>query len=284
MKPSIHWAVRACLLYNRFFRFRARLDPHIRECMAAEQRRTEDARAEALRYAEVEHAKTPKLMAKFGGIGLAGKRVLDFGCRYGGASLWFAEQGAASVVGVDVVEEMLETAREFVQARATAEQRSLPPIEFRLGSASRVPVEDGVVDLILSEDVVEHLQDPEAIFREWHRVLVPGGLVALSFGPLWYHPHGVHLWEVFPAPWTHLLFSERTCVRTRNLLKNEPSLGDRWTDMNKMTLARFKRLVKQSAFTTRSFHAHAVWGMKPFLLVPGLREFFVSTIDCVLEK
>ncbi len=81
-----------------------------------------------------------------------------------------------------------------------------------------------------------------------------------------------------------MLFSERTCVHTRNILKNEPSLGDRWTDMNKMTLSRFQRLIRHSAFKTRSFHAHAVWGMKPLLLVPGLREFFVSTVDCVLEK
>ncbi len=87
-----------------------------------------------------------------------------------------------------------------------------------------------------------------------------------------------------PAPWTHVLFSERTGVRTRNFLKNEPSLGDPWTDMSTMTLARFKRLVKGSAFKTRSFHAHAIWGMKPLLLIPGLREFFASTVDCVLEK
>ena len=289
MNRSPTFPVRACLFYNRLFRFRATHDTTIRDMVAAETRRNRDPYAEALRYAEAEYAKAGAFLAKFDGIAVAGRRVLDFGCRYGGSSLWYADQGAAGVIGVDLTDDMLETAREFVrhksQSAAGNNHVLLAPIEFRQSGHDSIPVGDGEIDLILSEDVVEHLQNPAAIFREWWRVLAPGGKVVLSFGPLWYHPHGVHLWEVFPAPWTHVLFSERTCVRARNILKAEPDTGeDRWTDMNKMTLRRFEWLVRESPFTCRLMRTHAVWGMKPLLALPGVREFFASGVECVLEK
>ena len=40
------------------------------------------------------------------------KRVLDLGCGYGWHCLYAAEHGAASVMGVDISEKMLNTARE----------------------------------------------------------------------------------------------------------------------------------------------------------------------------
>lgn len=283
MKQHIPLTVRACLLYNRLFRFRAKYDWLIHDCSEGEKRRAADAQAEDLLWAEREHAKAGTFLARFDGLSVAGRRVLDFGCRFGGAGLWYAEQGAARVIGVDLSESMLATAREFARRR-TPSGAPPPPVEYRLGAPSRIPVEDGAIDLILTQDVVEHLEDPAAILREWWRVLAPGGQVAISFGPPWYHPHGVHLWEVFPAPWTHVIFSERTCLRARNILKADGNTCERWTDMNKMTLARFERLVRESSFKTRLLRPHAVWGMRPLLYVPGVREFFVAVVDCILEK
>ena len=42
----------------------------------------------------------------------AGKRVLDLGCGYGWHCIYAAEQGAASVIGVDLSDRMLSVARE----------------------------------------------------------------------------------------------------------------------------------------------------------------------------
>lgn len=42
----------------------------------------------------------------------AGKRVLDLGCGYGWHCMYAAEQGASSVVGIDLSERMLSVARE----------------------------------------------------------------------------------------------------------------------------------------------------------------------------
>jgi SAM-dependent methyltransferase len=290
MSRPIPLTVWVCLLYNRLFRFRARSDWLIRDLMEAEQRRHDSPEEEALRYADMEYAKAGAFLGKFGDFPLAGKRVLDFGCRYGGSSVWYAQQGAADVIGVDVSADLLDVARKYTERKLrnesadAGEARPGPRIEFRLGGSRSIPVEDASVDLIFSEDVVEHLEDPEATFREWWRVLAAGGNVALSFGPLWYHPHGVHLWEIFPAPWNHVLFSERTCVRARNILKDDGNTGERWQDMNKMTLRRFKRLVRSSPFKPRLLCVHALWNLKPLLLLPGLNEFFASQVDAILEK
>jgi hypothetical protein len=44
--------------------------------------------------------------------------------------------------------------------------------------------------------------------------LNPGGEVAASFGPTWYHPLGAHLFGVFP--WAHLISSEEALIRWRS--------------------------------------------------------------------
>ena len=54
----------------------------------------------------------------------AGKRVLDLGCGYGWHCAWAADHGAASVVGADCSQRMLEAAREK-NAREAVEYRLL---------------------------------------------------------------------------------------------------------------------------------------------------------------
>jgi 2-polyprenyl-3-methyl-5-hydroxy-6-metoxy-1,4-benzoquinol methylase len=39
---------------------------------------------------------------------------------------------------------------------------------------------DGCCDLVVSAEVIEHLENPRATMREWHRLLKPGGWVVLS--------------------------------------------------------------------------------------------------------
>jgi len=51
-----------------------------------------------------------------------------------------------------------------------------------------IPVEDGRFDAILFTQVMEHLPDPQAAAREFHRVLKPGGRI-LYTGPFWYEEH-----------------------------------------------------------------------------------------------
>ncbi len=51
--------------------------------------------------------------------------------------------------------------------------------EFRLIESGRWPVESGSISLCLSDNVLEHLADPEDFFSECSRVLAPGGYLCI---------------------------------------------------------------------------------------------------------
>jgi SAM-dependent methyltransferase len=51
-----------------------------------------------------------------------------------------------------------------------------------------IPVADATYDLVLSTQVLEHVPEPMAVLREFHRVLKPGGQAWLS-APLFYMEH-----------------------------------------------------------------------------------------------
>jgi 2-polyprenyl-3-methyl-5-hydroxy-6-metoxy-1,4-benzoquinol methylase len=43
-----------------------------------------------------------------------------------------------------------------------------------------IPVESGSIDLVISTEVIEHLENPRAVFREWFRILRPIGKLIVT--------------------------------------------------------------------------------------------------------
>ena len=58
-----------------------------------------------------------------------------------------------------------------------------------LGPADDIPVMDGHFDTVLMSEILEHLAEPEAVLREVHRVLRPGGTVVATI-PFLFPVHG----------------------------------------------------------------------------------------------
>jgi SAM-dependent methyltransferase len=93
-----------------------------------------------------------------------GQRLLDAGC---GRYLSFCKEfsGSARVVGIDL-EPTLET------------NNQSEPFGVR-GDLSHLPFPSDYFDIVISRYVIEHLQDPRQVFREFSRVLRSGGKVVI---------------------------------------------------------------------------------------------------------
>ena len=60
-----------------------------------------------------------------------------------------------------------------------------PGIETYNTDLAHLPLPDGVVDIIMSRSVFEHLADPAAVYQEFSRVLRPGGVIIFLTANMW---------------------------------------------------------------------------------------------------
>lgn len=104
-----------------------------------------------------------------------GKRVLDVGCAYAGFLIAAAEAGAREVVGIDVDPELLDLAHLLLADHAVA---------ARLEQADLIdpslPKHIGQFDIVLCNDVLEHVKELEQAAMNLERLLIPGGRIFLE--------------------------------------------------------------------------------------------------------
>jgi len=110
-------------------------------------------------------------------------RVLDAGCGRGGVIELYAEK-VGQAVGLDT---------DFVSLR---EHRCLK--QLVVGSLATMPFPRDLFDLIVCSWVVEHLEEPDAVFREMARVLKEGGHLLLLTPNAWSYVTIIN--RLFPAP------------------------------------------------------------------------------------
>jgi SAM-dependent methyltransferase len=97
--------------------------------------------------------------------------IADVGCGPGHVARYLASRGA-TVEGLDLSPEMID------EASATN-----PGIAFRVADMFELPYAPGALGAIVAFYAIVHLRSDELVtpFREFHRVLAPGGTLAVSF-------------------------------------------------------------------------------------------------------
>ena len=119
-----------------------------------------------------------------------GLSLLDLGCGPGVLlRALAASTSGVKAVGLDAGMDRL------LQARAAP-----TPAPLTRGDALRLPFHDSTFDRVLAAEVLEHIADDAGALGELHRVLVPGGLLALSVP----HEDYPFLWDPINRTWTAL--------------------------------------------------------------------------------
>jgi len=98
-------------------------------------------------------------------------RALEVGCGPGHITAMMAATGA-TVIGVDLVPAMIETARMLH-----------PDIEFVEANAEQLPFQDDAFAVVLVNFTIHHFARPDVVCSEIRRVLKPGGRFVFA-GPI----------------------------------------------------------------------------------------------------
>ncbi|HSD31410.1 MAG TPA: methyltransferase domain-containing protein [Gemmatimonadales bacterium] len=162
-----------------------------------------------------------------------GIRVLDVGSGIGGPARTLAAEFGAEVVGLDLTEEFCRAATTLTELVGLADR-----VTFRHGDALTMPFEDGRFDVVWSQNSIMNIPDQSRLFAEVHRVLVPGGTLALEAvfaGPV----EGV----IFPTFWASApeLNFLMTPAAARALLGTAGFREVRWEDTTADTLDHARR-------------------------------------------
>src|SRR5260370_2773990 len=100
-----------------------------------------------------------------------GKTVMDFGCGTGKEAIEIAKHAPRHVIGIDILERDLQTARERAEKEGVA-----PLCTFSTTPTARA-------DVILTTDAFEHFADPAQVLQIMSTLLNPDGRVFVTFGP-----------------------------------------------------------------------------------------------------
>lgn len=208
---------------------------------------------------------------------IAGRRLLDFGSGEGMQAVALAQCGAREVTGVEINPAGRERGAELAALHGVGDR-----VRF---VTSVDEVEPGYYDACISLNSMEHFDEPLLRLQEMRACLRPGGLLLVTFAPPWYAPYGAHMAYFTKVPWVHLLFPEEAVMAVRSRYRSDGAR--RYEDvpggLNRMSVARFERLVAAAGLEVVARRDAAVRGLPGLTRLPLLRELATNRVTAVLR-
>ncbi|ASD65159.1 class I SAM-dependent methyltransferase [Bdellovibrio bacteriovorus] len=119
-------------------------------------------------------------------IPVSDKRVVDLGCGFGWVSRWMRDNGAKSVLGLDLSEKMIERARKDTKDTL---------IEYRIADLDQLTLPPESFDIAFSSLTFHYVRDFERLVKTIHHSLSKGGQFVFSIEHPVYmaaaHPHWI---------------------------------------------------------------------------------------------
>ncbi len=218
-------------------------------------------------------------------VDFEGKDILDAGCGPGGKTYFYSLKGCKSLIAVDIDEKRISLAKKF------AEYKGAKNIQFRVESLADLPFEDDSFDIIMMNDVIEHIDIKilnEAL-KECKRVLRPGGKLCAEFPP-WTSYDASHLMDYINIPWCQVIFSDKTLI---NVVKHkgvkESKIGtlnaiEHYKELNKITQKKFHDIVDKIGFNILVLKPRILLNIKFIAYIPFINKYLTRRIVAVLTK
>lgn len=243
-------------------------------------------RGSALSYSEAQLAWAEKNFRFFRShVDLKDKVVLDAGCGPGGKTMFYADKGCRSILGIDIDPVRIGHANTFLKTRPRDNVR------FMIGDLSSLSITNDTFDIIFLNDVFEHVDRSllERVLIELKRVLKPGGTLCMEFPP-WTSFDAGHLYDHIYIPWCQLLFSERTLIEAlEHMNAKGPAIGtssviEHFLELNHITIPEAKALFVRLEFSIKVFRFERIKAITRFAWWPWLDAHLTRRVVAVLSK
>jgi SAM-dependent methyltransferase len=103
------------------------------------------------------------------------ERVLDVGSGVGGPSRYLASRYGCRVTGIDLTAEFCRVAEMLTRLIGLTDK-----VSYRQGNALDLPFEEMSFDVVWSQNAAMNIADRQRLYTQMHRVLRPGGKLALQ--------------------------------------------------------------------------------------------------------
>jgi SAM-dependent methyltransferase len=208
------------------------------------------------------------------------ERVLDVGSGIGGPSRFLAWRYGCRVTGIDLTAEFCRVAELLTRLTGLTDE-----VSYRQGNALDLPFEEMSFDVVWSQNAAMNIADRDRLYSEMHRVLKPGGKLALQ--EVAAGPGGA---PQYPVPWARepsisFLFTPET---TRERLEAAGFRTLVWQDTSGPSLEAARRRAQTAAEDPAALGTHLIlgpdWRAMSANSLRNLEERRVALFNAVLQR